>query len=59
MDMASAHYKKDVTEWLADQSIEFVEKDQNAPNVPQARPIENLGALQGRISTSKSAREIA
>jgi hypothetical protein len=44
-DMASCHYKKEVIEWLKAEKIEFVAKDQNAPNVPQARPIEKFWAL--------------
>lgn len=44
MDMASSHYKREVTEWLASQNIEFVTRDENAPDVPQARPIERFWA---------------
>lgn len=45
MDMASSHYKKEVTDWLTAQGIDFVGKKENAPNVPQARPIEKFWAL--------------
>lgn len=45
MDMATSHYKGEVIEWLTAQGIDFIEKDQNAPNVPQARPIEKFWAL--------------
>lgn len=45
MDMATCHYKKEVTQWLSAQGIDFVGKGENAPNVPQARPIEKFWAL--------------
>lgn len=45
MDMATSHYKKEVTDWLTAQGIDFIGKKENAPNVPQARPIEKFWAL--------------
>ena len=44
-DMASCHYTSEVKACLKSESIEFVEKVRNAPNVPQARPIERFWAL--------------
>lgn len=44
-DMATCHYKREVVDWLRAQKIDFVEKNENAPNVPQARPIEKFWAL--------------
>lgn len=45
MDMASCHYKGTVTEWLEQNGIDYVTKDDNAPSVPIARPIEKFWAL--------------
>ncbi len=36
MDMATAYYKKEIQKWLRAEGIDFVEKSENAPNVPQA-----------------------
>jgi len=44
-DMASCHYTSEVTDCLKSESIQYVEKVRNAPNVPQARPIERFWAL--------------
>lgn len=44
-DMASSHYASQVTTWLENEKIDFVAKNDNAPNVPQARPIERFWAL--------------
>lgn len=41
-DQAKAHYAKIVKSWLETQKIPFVEQQSNPPNVPQARPIEDL-----------------
>jgi hypothetical protein len=38
--MATSHYAVIVRDWLRESDITFVEKQRNAPNVPQARPIE-------------------
>jgi transposase len=45
MDMASCHYSTQVTNWLHENKIDFIEKNENAPNVPIARPIERFWAL--------------
>jgi transposase len=45
MDMATCHYARDVTRWLEENNIEYVKRDDNAPNVPQARPIEKFWSL--------------
>lgn len=45
MDMASSHYHHDVIQWLQQNEINFIEKKENAPNVPIARPIERFWAL--------------
>lgn len=44
-DMATSHYSKEVVEWLTNNSIEFVPRVDNAPNVPQARSIELFWAI--------------
>jgi hypothetical protein len=45
MDLATCHYSNQVIEWLNENNIEYVEKTQNAPNVPQVRPIEKFWSL--------------
>lgn len=45
MDMATCHYTRPVRDWFDSQNIEFIAKDRNAPNCPQARPIEKFWAL--------------
>ena len=45
MDMASCHYSNIVLTWLRANKIKYVERYDNAPNVPQARPIEKFWAL--------------
>jgi hypothetical protein len=64
MDLAACHYKKEVLEWLRDNGIDFVGKTENAPNVPQARPIEAFWALckrkyKARGQAAKSLRSFA
>lgn len=44
-DMATSHYAKIVTDYFQEKKIDFVKKQDNAPNVPQARPIEKFWAL--------------
>jgi hypothetical protein len=61
MDLAACHYKKEVLEWPQDNGIDFVGKTENAPNVPQARPIEAFWALckreyKARGQAAKSLR---
>ena len=44
-DLASIHYEKSVQNWLNTNHIKFVQKTENPPNVPQARPIERFWHL--------------
>ena len=41
-DLASSHYSKQVQEFLQANNIKFVQRQQNPPNFPQARPIETI-----------------
>lgn len=43
-DLASSHYAKDTLTELSRLGIEYIPKEQNPPNVPQLRPIENFWA---------------
>ena len=43
-DLATCHYQKDVIQWMNCQNFEFVKKSENAPSVPQVRPIERYWA---------------
>lgn len=47
-DLATCHYTNDVIQFLKSQNIETVSKCENAPNLPQARPIEKYWALVKR-----------
>lgn len=48
-DLASSHYANKVVSWM-DENINYVHKDMNPPNVPQARPIENFwGYLSQKV----------
>lgn len=44
-DLATCHYANVVQNWLKLNNIDFVKKQENPPNVPQARPIEKYWAL--------------
>jgi len=44
-DMATIHYSGVVTQALNSNNIEFIPKDHNPPNCPQARPIEKFWAI--------------
>ena len=44
-DMASSHYSKIVTSHLKLENVEFVARNENAPNVPHLRPIEKFWAI--------------
>jgi hypothetical protein len=44
-DKASAHYGGLVTARLNEENVPFVAKDDNPPNVPQARPIESIWSM--------------
>ena len=51
-DLATCHYANDNLAWLRAQShgISFVTKEENPPNAPQIRPIENFwGILKMRV----------
>lgn len=49
-DLASSHYAKTVLDFFEAQNINFVEKSENPPNVPECRPIENFwGILKGKV----------
>lgn len=49
-DLATCHYATIVQEYLRDQKIHFVPKSENAPNLPQARPIGKYWVLVKRES---------
>jgi transposase len=42
--VASRHYAKDTIQWSNDNSVKFVQKEHNPPNVPEIRPIEKFWA---------------
>jgi hypothetical protein len=44
-DMSRVHYTNEVTDWLTSTGIDFLSWKENAPKVPQARPIEKFWAL--------------
>ena len=41
-DLASLHYSKQLHDFLMIKQINSVQRQQNPPNVPQARPIETI-----------------
>lgn len=45
MDMATSHYAGVCTQFLDGEGVDYVAKGDNAPNVPQARPIEKFWSL--------------
>lgn len=47
-DLASCHYARITRDWLAAHNIPFVPKEDNPPNIPQARPIETFWSLLSR-----------
>ncbi|CAF3544917.1 unnamed protein product [Rotaria socialis] len=48
--LPSSHYANKTTRWLHEQNIKFVPKQDNPPNVPQARPIEDFWSiLAGKV----------
>lgn len=73
-DLASAHYAKTVTNYLDHNGIRYVQKEDNPPNVPEIRPIEDFWSIlkgmvyknnwraktlhQLRLRISKCLREI-
>ncbi len=47
-ELASSHYAKQVVSWM-EENVNFVSKDLNPPNVPQARPIvKNFGMFSSK-----------
>jgi hypothetical protein len=49
-DLASSYYAKTVVEYMRDKSVNFVEKAEHPPNMPEVRPIENFwGILKGLV----------
>jgi hypothetical protein len=44
-DQTSAHYAKEVIDWLNSKKIEFVPKYLNPANAPKTRPIEDFWGL--------------
>ena len=44
-DMSRVHYATKVTDWLTQKKVNFISYAENAPNIPQARPIEKFWAL--------------
>jgi len=44
-DLASCHYAKSVLSYMDDNGFNYVAKENNPPNVPQARPIENFWSI--------------
>ncbi len=44
-DMSKVHYAQVVTDYLKSIGLEFIEFENNAPKVPQARPIEKYWAI--------------
>lgn len=48
-DLASSHYSNKSLQCLTDQKVPFVPKEDNPPNVPQARPVENFWGVLDRM----------
>ena len=44
-DLASSHYAKSVMDYLKAATIEIVTKNENLPNLPEGRPIENFWSI--------------
>ena len=44
-DLGSSHYSKQVQDFLMAHQINFVQRQQNPPSVPQASPIETVWSL--------------
>ena len=44
-DLASSHYAKTVIEYFRDKKVNFVEKEDNPPNVAECRPIEDFWVI--------------
>jgi transposase len=53
-DLAFAHYAKDKLVRLEELKIEYVQKEENPPNVPHIRPIEKFWAnLKRKVYSNK------
>ena len=52
-DMSTCHYSESVVNYLKSKNIDFIEKHNNAPKVPQARPIEKFWAICKREYRSR------
>lgn len=49
-DLASSHYAKTVTKYLDENKVKYVFKEDNPPNLPECRPIEDLWSiLKGKV----------
>lgn len=49
-DLASSHYAKIVTDYLTNENIKFVQREDNPANCPEARPIEDFWSfLKGKV----------
>lgn len=49
-DLATSHYAKPVIEYLQAKKIDFVQKEENRPNLPECRPVENFWSiLKGEV----------
>ena len=48
-NLASSHYSKQVQDFLMVDQINFVQRQQKPPNVPQARPIETIWSLLKQV----------
>jgi hypothetical protein len=57
-DLATCHYKGIVQDYLRAKNVEFVQKKDNPPNVPQARGIEKFLALCKREYLNKPHKPI-
>jgi lipoate synthase len=48
--LAKAHYAKSIQNYLREQNINFVQEEDNPPNLPECRPIEDFwGVLKGSV----------
>ena len=56
-DLASCHYSFETIEYLESQNIIYVPKDDNPPNVPQTRLIEEFWAnLEDKVYDKEKAK---
>jgi len=44
-DLATSHYAKSVTDYMKAENVNFVQKNDNPPNLPECRPIEDFWAI--------------